>query len=68
MNPDSPRDRLRYRVAALGVLATRPTGDTGESAAAPPAEQPVDMDRIAGLTAGWGAQLDDIIAEDRERS
>ncbi|MCW2876605.1 MAG: hypothetical protein JWQ95_705 [Sphaerisporangium sp.] len=68
MDPDSPRDRLKSRAAALGALARRAPRDTGDGTTMSPAQHRLDMDRIVRLTTGWGPQLDEIIAEDRDRS
>ncbi|MFC4590911.1 FitA-like ribbon-helix-helix domain-containing protein [Sphaerisporangium corydalis] len=68
VDPDSPRDRLRSRAAALGVLAARSPREPGDGAPASPPRHPVDLNTIADLTAGWGPQLEKIFAEDRERS
>jgi hypothetical protein len=57
----SPRERLKARAAALGMLATH----LHRSAEKP--SEPVGMDRILRMTAGWGPLIDAIIDEDRER-
>ncbi|RCG23415.1 hypothetical protein DQ384_34225 [Sphaerisporangium album] len=67
VDPESPRDRLRSRAAALGMLAVRSPRAPATEAASPSGRKPVDMDHIARLTAGWGPQLDEILGEDRER-
>ncbi|MEV7967168.1 hypothetical protein AB0O34_14460 [Sphaerisporangium sp. NPDC088356] len=68
MDPDSPQDRLKSRAAALGVLAQRAPRDPGDGTTASAPHHPVDMERIVRLTTGWGPQLDEIIADDRDRS
>lgn len=67
VDPESPRDRLKLRAAALGMLATPAQHDAEEAGRTDPSRPRVDMDEIARLTAGWGPQVDQIFAEDRER-
>ncbi|MEU9890051.1 hypothetical protein [Sphaerisporangium sp. NPDC051011] len=64
---ESPRDRLRSRAAALGMLAARAPRDPATETATRPTRKAVDMGCIARLTAGWGPRLDEILDEDRER-
>lgn len=61
VDPESPRDRLKARAAALGMLLMR----VPEGAEQP--SQPVDLDEVHRMTRGWGPLIDDILAEDRDR-
>ncbi|MPY98260.1 MAG: toxin-antitoxin system HicB family antitoxin [Actinophytocola sp.] len=58
----SPRQQVRARAAALGLLA---------APLAPPEQQPDDSrdrERVLDRTRGLGSVLDDILAEDRDRT
>lgn len=61
--PQTPQRQLTHKAATLGVLGSHASHRVEDSAT----HHCVDMDHIAHLTAGWGAQVDAIIAEDRER-